>query len=269
MNAWRLVAMLTVFAAMVAAGCGDDDHDGDPAATTAPSYDSTTAPSHDPGCTDEHPIRLSNQGNLAEQFQSCLSEDGTSLRLRNVSSLLLIVKNNGRTKLTTEVHAPEPTTFAEAMVGSVASAYCFHPGGWCRMPPRAVYTAEGPRPINVIVSADPLTTAAATAASAFGGWVDSKLKTRARKYADSIKACAGAVAKLMGEDQVVADAIRTAVDGGTACTGLVQSVHNEAREARPPAAATDDALRLAGRLSGNLRQDLYVFSAIRVVARLR
>jgi hypothetical protein len=263
MNVWRLVAVLAVVAALVAAGCGGDDGEDDP----GPETDS--APSHDPGCTDEHPIRLSNRGNLAEQFQSCLSEDGGSLRLRNVSSLLLIVKNNGRTRLTTDVRTPQPKTFADAMVGRVASAYCYHPGGWCRMPPKAVYTAEGPRPVRVIVYADPLTTAAATAASSFGSWVDSKLKTRARRYADSIKACAEAVAKLAGEDQVVADAIRTAVEGGTACTGLVQSVHNEVREARAPAAATDDALRLAGRFSGNLRRDLYVFSAVKIVARLR
>jgi hypothetical protein len=251
------------------AGCGPDDggsegaggSDGGGGYASAPP----TEPAPEPGCTEAHPTRFRNTGDLASFFRSCGTKDGTSLRVTNTSSTVLLIRPADGSRPEMHALSGEGSSFADQMVNNVEPAVCFGPGNACRLPPKAHVTADSASPPRLFLTLDPQSTAAVTAASTFGNWVKSKLQTRAGSYVGSIRACASDVGRLARRDQVVEDTISAAVASGGDCTSLVKQVQAEFREPVAPAGATDDVLRLAGRFSGNLRRDLYVYGALRLL----
>jgi hypothetical protein len=263
----RWLPMLLGSMMLTLAGCGGDGSGGgagsggDAGYVTAPPAE----PTPEPGCSEAHPKRLRRTGDLASFLRACVSEDHTSLWVTNTSSTVLLIRPADGSRPEMEAVTGEESSFADQMVNEVEPAICFGPGNACRLPPKGHLTAESASPPRVVVSLDPESTAVVTAASTFGGWVKSKLQTKAGSYVGSIKACASDVGRLAQQHQPVEDTINAAVASGGDCTSLVRQVQAELREPVPPAAATDDVLKLAGRFTGNLRRDLYAYGALRLL----
>lgn len=261
-----LELLLTALFTLVA-GCGG--RGGDRTSSTEGDVSERVPDAPDDGCTEEHPERRQNVGKIGGAFVSCFSDDATSLSVENVSSLVLIVKDDAGDAFDLTVVSGGANSFADSMVKQTTPALCSDIDGWCRMPPRATVIVDSDPTPRVVVYADPLATAAATAAASFGSWVQSTLTTRAASFSAAVRGCANAVAAVADDYAYVEDAMRAAVETGTACTGLYREVTAAADDVPPPPTqATDDVLRHARGFSSNLRRELALLSAIRVATRI-
>ncbi len=265
--------LVVLLAATLALGaCGGEeggDGGGGSGGTGSSGAGGESVQAHDQGCTDSHPNYLENSGRLAGFFQTCSNDDGTSLTLSNVSSAVLVVRSAGSRSLEMSVAEPEASSFANQMVSEVEPPICSGANGPCGMPPKAQVIAQDVSQVRVLIDLDPLSTLRATAASAFGGWVNRKVQTRAQSYAGSIQACVDAVGSLAMQGEFVDQTMRRAVAAGGDCTSLVTQVANDVNQNPAPEQATDDVLRTAGNFTKNLRRDLYVYKAIRIVGAVR
>ncbi len=227
----------------------------------------------DAGCSDHaYPARVSNDGLLAEQFHTCSTRDGTSLRLENVSSLVLAVaaSDGGGGELSVSASGPEPTTFRELMVARAEPPTCLPMFAWCRMPPRAEVVVKDAASVRVTL--DPAATSGATAAAMFAGWVESRFESSAASFAGGVLACANAARNVMAQNryQHVEDAIREAlddVDTARDCTTLYRELHAGAEDVSP--ATIDAESHFAGSLTENFQRDVAVAAATRVIEHLR
>lgn len=264
----RLLTAVVAMALSLGA-CGDGEGGGpsDETGSSNPGDEATRTP--DSGCSNSHPNYLENTGSLAGFFQTCSNDDGTSLTLTNVSSTVLVVRTGGSASLEMTVSEPTTSSFADEMVNKAEPGICSGSNGPCGMPPKAEVTAQDTERVLVLIDLDPISTARATAASLFGSWVAKKLQTRAQSYVGSIAACVNAVGGLTTQGEFLDQTMRKAVAAGGDCTSLVTQVANDLNQNPAPERATDDVLSRAGSFTKNLRRDLYVYKAIRILGALR
>jgi hypothetical protein len=187
----------------------------------------------------------------------------------NTSSTVLTVKT-ADAPLDMLVTSDQASSFGDAAVeASVKSGCSVATTGPCRLPPNSQLVAEGIAPVKVLVDLDAGATAIATGAASLANFVASKLTSPGRLFLGSIRACAEQIGNLIHPNEFLEDAVHQAIDYGTNCGGLLQRIADALGEPPQPAETANEVLRSAGSFTANLRRDLYAFSAIRVIARLR
>jgi hypothetical protein len=277
MRAFRpLILASTV--ALALAGCGPDNgNDGGSGgsgtssdlADSSESTPSETAP--DEYCTSDHPHRIPNAGSRAGLFRICINDDGSSVRLTNTSSMVLIVRGHDLADLPSMTVVSSQNSFkARAVVRAVPSGCENSADGPCLVIPNANLTAEDTHRVALDVDVDTNGTVVATAAASAAGYVEGKLENRAQGYRSAVTACAQSAVDYYTQSALVEDAVRNSFALAGNCKTLVQKVAQDTGLTTPaPAEAGDDVLRFAGKYSSNLRRDVAAYEVIHVIARLR
>jgi hypothetical protein len=273
-----LLALIT--AALLVTGCDGDDNgpttestDGGTPTTESTDGGTATAAQPQEGCTASHPYRADRPGKLAGLFRACVNEDGSSLQVANTSSGSVLVVSAADSSAPPDMLVPPVSSSSPAGLAvneAVPSGCGSSSSGPCKLVPGATLSADGNAPVQVLVDLDVGATMSATVASGLASYAASKLQSRALRYQAAVSTCAQSVGKLAKPNQFVEDAARNAVEYGATCGSLVKQIAAEASEPLGrPATVADDALRMAGRFTSNIRRDLYVYEAIRLATRLR
>ena len=271
--------ILVVTAALALSGCGPDDNtdgggggSGDTSSGLADGSEGTqvdTTP--DEYCTNDEPHRVPNTGSGAGMFRVCINDDGSSVRLTNTSSMVLIVRGRDLTDPPSMTVVTSRSSFKAQGVAQAVPSRCENPAeGPCLVIPNANLTAEDTGRVALDVDVDTNGTVVATAAASAAGYVESKLENRAQGYGSAVTACAQSAVDYYKRSALVEDAVRNSFAFAGNCKTLVQKVAQDTGLTTPaPVEAGDDVLRFAGKYSSNLRRDVSAYEVIHVIARLR
>jgi hypothetical protein len=228
---------------------------------------------HDDGCTDDHPHRLANQGNVANLIITCANDDGSSLVVKNTTSaLVLVVRPADANNIPYLAVSPSDSpSFKEEAVNDSVPLKCSGLPQTCLLTPNSTLTADASAGVvRLTADVDKVATATATVANSAAGYAQSKLTLPTEKLLRSISDCASAAGSAAAAHQFDADAVRDSMAQVASCGGLMDEIAREANEPAPEETeAGKRVLRYAGDYSADLRRDFKVYAAIEVLSRLR
>ncbi len=204
-----LHCLIALAALLAFAGC---DHEEEPTSTSPPPEETPFA---DEGCedVDGHPVRASQDAK--GYVIACLSEDETSLHVRNVSSSVLMVRS------TPGVNSIESAGVGED-AGTQAALYVTG-NGWTASGSHFVLAldgaliASGPGPAVVNIEPHLSLSAQANSARYVADWATSVVQTRGRALARQVYGCATTAAGFAETGVYVEDVLRGAL-GTAQCT---------------------------------------------------
>ncbi|MGZ4315569.1 MAG: hypothetical protein ACXVRS_07015 [Gaiellaceae bacterium] len=191
----------------------------------------------DPGCVANWPTRVEARGPAGPLARICASIDSGSwgVQMTNISSTVL------RVQLPARALAPKVSTPFATRLGSIAALGAVGSGcdsdNQCTLPAGGTLFTVILTPVAFTFSVDPHATIAQNAARAVGSWVEAKLSSPGRRFANRVAACGQAAVALAQKHPVWSDALRAALNART-CTTLIEDVGRESEPVKRPAAAS-------------------------------
>jgi hypothetical protein len=221
----RLLGLVAVLGLVAILGVGCDDDDGSADSTTSPDYSEPVA---DDGCEDvvDHPYRATREAH--GYVVACLSEDGSSVHVHNVSSHVLNV-TRGEGVDTVEPAGVEKDPGVRAALGVTGIGWTAD-GSHFVLPLGGSLVASGPGPAVVFIEPSLSLTAQANSARWVGEWIASRLKVRGQALADKVESCASTAAQFAQQDAYIEDILRNALDTYQCTRALSDALLEEGRE---------------------------------------
>jgi hypothetical protein len=217
-----LVVIVGLLATMVV-GCDDDD-----SADSSSSSDYYSEPVADDGCEDlpDHPYRATRE---ARGFVvGCMSDDESSLHVRNVSShVLKVTRGDGVDSI--EPAGVDKDPGVRAALGVTGIGWTTD-GSHFVLPIGGSLVASGPGPAVVFIEPDLSLTAQANSARWVGEWIASRLKVRGQALAAKVEGCASSAAQFAQQDAYIEDVLRNALDSYQCTKALGDALLEEGRE---------------------------------------
>jgi hypothetical protein len=251
-----LVALL-----LVIAGCGDDD-DANGNGPNGGNGEFPPAPTADEGCEDvtDHPNRATAE---ARGFVvACLSNDETSVHVRNVSSHVLMVF------ATPSVSRIEPAGVAQEP--GVQAALSITGIGWTQsrshfvLPLGGALVGSGAGPAVVRVEPDLILTAEANAARYVAEWMASRIQARGQALARRVESCATTAAEFAQTNAYVEDVLRGALGTANCATALSDAIREQGQD---PSFELPRARTAVLKIAQPVAEDRLISFAARILAR--